>query len=43
MGDFAIPIGVPFVIFFGWWMYNETFEPEDAGESLEEEETAVAE
>jgi hypothetical protein len=42
-GGFAIPIGVPFVIFIGWWMYKETVEPEGAGGSLDDEETAGAE
>jgi len=42
-GGFSIPIGVPFVIFIGWWMYTETFEPEGADETLDDEETAAAE
>jgi hypothetical protein len=42
-GGFAIPVGVPFVIFIGWWMYKETFVPEDAGESPDDEETVVPE
>ena len=27
-GGFAIPVGVPIVLFFGWWMYQEKSEPE---------------
>jgi hypothetical protein len=42
-GGFAIPVGVPFVIFIGWWMYKETFEPEVPGESVDDGEPSVAE
>ena len=42
-GGFAIPIGVPFVIFIGWWMYKETFEPEGPVESVDDGEPSVAE
>ncbi|MDD1692580.1 MAG: hypothetical protein LUQ05_05285, partial [Methanoregula sp.] len=42
-GGFAIPVGVPFVIFIGWWMYKETFEPEGQGESVDDGEPSVAE
>jgi hypothetical protein len=37
-GGFAIPVGVPIVIFFGWWMYQEKVEPEKTGEQLEDKE-----
>ena len=42
-GGFAIPVGVPFVIFIGWWMYKETFEPEGQGESVDDGEPSVTE
>ena len=29
-GGFAIPIGVPIILIFGWWMYKAADETEDA-------------
>jgi uncharacterized membrane protein len=26
---FAIPVGVPIILIIGWWMYQETYEPDE--------------
>ena len=41
-GGFAIPVGVPIVIFIGWWLYRQKEEPDTDDESMDEE-TASAE
>ena len=33
VGGFSIPIGVPIIIFIGWWMYQQKPEPEDDEET----------
>ncbi|HZV46484.1 MAG TPA: hypothetical protein VFG06_03950 [Thermodesulfovibrionales bacterium] len=42
-GGFAIPVGVPIVMFFGWWMFKEKFEPDGTEEDLDDKEPAMAE
>jgi hypothetical protein len=39
-GGFAIPVGVPIVIFIGWWMYREYDEVHMSVEEHAVEETA---
>lgn len=38
-GGFSIPVGVPIILFIGWWLYNQKPEPEDDGDMPDEEIT----
>ncbi len=40
-GGFAIPIGVPIVIFIGWWLYREKSEPDTIDDKPGDEETVT--
>lgn len=37
---FSIPIGVPVILFIGWWMYTGMYESEDNENETEEETTS---
>ena len=39
-GGFAIPVGVPIVIFIGWWMYREESEDKETDEESRDEKIA---
>lgn len=36
---FSVPVGVPFILFIGWWLYHQKPEPEDDKDISEEDET----
>jgi hypothetical protein len=42
-GGFAIPVGVPIVLFIGWWMYQKNVEPEETDDEPGDEKTAPEE
>jgi hypothetical protein len=42
-GGFAIPVGVPIVMFVGWWMYQQDFEYDGTEEHEDENEPAMPE
>ena len=42
-GGFAIPVGVPIVMFFGWWMYQLNYDPDESGDEPGNEESFGAE
>jgi hypothetical protein len=39
MGGFSIPLGVPLILLFGWWMYQQKSEPDDDGDTSVDEKT----
>jgi hypothetical protein len=39
VGGFSIPIGVPIILFIGWWMYQQKLKPDDDEDIPDDEET----
>ena len=33
---FAIPVGVPIILIIGWWMYQETYEPDETDNATDD-------
>jgi hypothetical protein len=34
---FAIPVGVPIILIIGWWMYQETCEPDETDNEMDDD------
>jgi hypothetical protein len=35
---FAIPVGVPIILIIGWWMYQETCEPDETDNAADDDD-----
>ena len=35
---FAIPVGVPIILIIGWWMYQETYEPDETDPETDDDD-----
>jgi hypothetical protein len=33
---FAIPVGIPIILIIGWWMYQETYEPDETDNATDD-------
>ena len=35
---FAIPVGIPIILIIGWWMYQETYEPDETDNAMDDDD-----